>query len=117
MTDGIGKIGGSPYGFGNFYSRQNTEDAQNKPAEQPVVQPEAKEVDPNKVMEFLNANNLFVAPKSSTAPAELAPDVQDRVVNAMERFEEVYAVVVNEFGEKIAPEVMNLYMDMSMALA
>jgi hypothetical protein len=39
-------------------------------------------------MEFLNANNIFVTPNTTaTTPAELAPEVQDRVVNYMERFD------------------------------
>ena len=58
----------------------------------------------------MEANNILVTPKSTT-PAELSPEVHDRVVNAMERFEAIYPVVVNEFGEELAPAVMDLVMD------
>ena len=57
-----------------------------------------------------NENALMASPKTTT-PAELDPEVQDRVVNAMERFEAIYPVVVNEFGEELAPAVMDLVMD------
>ena len=115
MTDGIGRIfGGNNFGVGGYVPQRKETNEEVK--EEAVVQPQTKDVDPGKVMEFLNANNLFVAPKTTTTPAELAPDVQERAVNAMERFEEVYAVVVNEFGEEVAPLVMDLVMDKLMGL-
>ena len=117
MTDGIGRIfGGNSYGVGGYVPQRKEEEApQNKPAEMPVNNYEETQVDPNKVMDFLNANNIFAAPKATT-PAELAPDVQERVVDAMERFEELYAIVAQEFGEENAPLVMDFAMDKLMGL-
>ena len=117
MADGIGRIfGGNSYGIGgNFIKPKNEEKTHNE--ENTFVQPQAKEqIDPNKIMEFLNANNnIFVEPKTTT-PVELSPEVQDRVVNAMERFESIYPVVVQEFGEQ-ADLVMDLVMDKLLGLA
>lgn len=116
MTDGIGRIfGGNSYGVGGYVPQRKEEEApQNRPAV-PVNNYEETQVDPNKVMDFLNANNIFAAPKTTT-PAELDPEVQNRVVDAMARFEELYAIVAQEFGEENAPMVMDLVMDKLMGL-
>ena len=115
MTDGIGRIfGGNNYGVGGYVPQRK--EAKEEVKEETVVQPQSKDVDPGEVMKFLNANNLFLAPKTASTPTELAPDVQERAVNAMERFEEVYDIVVNEFGEEMAPTVMDLVMDKLMGL-
>ena len=115
MTDGIGRIfGNSSYGVGGFVPQRNEEKEEN--VKQPAVQPEAVDIDPSKVMEFLNANNIFVAPKATTAPAELDQETQDRVVNYMARFEEIYSVIEKEFGAALSPAVMDLVMDKLMGL-
>ena len=116
MTDGIGRIfGGNNYSVGGFVPQRK--EAQEEAVQQQAVQPQREEIDPSKVMEFLNANNIFVTPNTTaTTPAELAPEVQDRVVNYMERFEELYGIVENEFGKDMAPDVMDLVMDKLMGL-
>ena len=112
MTDGIGRIFGSNYGIGGYVSQQKNE----KPEEevQQPVQPQYEEVDAAKVYEFMNKNNLYVAPNTTT-PAALAPDVEERTVNAIARFEEIYPIVKNEFGP-LADVVMNLVMDKLMLM-
>lgn len=118
MTNGIGRIfgGGNSYVNG-FNTPQNTETQGEANTQQSVVQPQREDIDPSKVMEFLEANNIFVTPNTTaTTPAELDPEVQDRVVNYMERFEELYGIVENEFGKDLAPDVMDLVMDKLMGL-
>lgn len=116
MTDGIGRIfGGNNYSVGGFVPQRK--ESQEETVQQQAVQPQREEIDPSKVMEFLNANNIFVTPNTTaTTPAELDPEVQDRVVNYMERFEELYGIVENEFGKDMAPDVMDLVMDKLMGL-
>jgi len=109
MVNGINGFGN--YGVGGYVPQRKEEAAKEEQAQQPVVQRNEEQlVDSSKVLEFMEANNILVTPKTTT-PAELAPEVQDRVVNAMERFEAIYPVVVNEFGEELAPAVMDLVMD------
>ncbi len=119
MTNGIGRIfgGGNSYGVNGFNTPQNKETQEEANTQQSVVQQQTEDIDPTKIMQFLEANNIFVTPNTAaTTPAELAPEVQDRVVNYMERFEELYGIVENEFGKDMAPNVMDLVMDKLMGL-
>ena len=43
--------------------------------------------------------------------ADLDAATQDRVAGFMEKFELIYGVIVEEFGEENAPMVMDLTMD------
>ena len=120
MTDGIGRIfGGNNYGVGGFVPRKHDEDVNQNPATQlPVNNYEETQVDPAKVMDFLAANNFFMAPVDATP---VAGDVDDatrsRVEGYMENFEFIYGIIVEEFGEELAPEVMNFAMDYLMGMA
>ena len=119
MTDGIGRIfgGGNSYGVGGYQSRKNTE-AQ-KEAE-PQVAPqshEERQVDPSKVMEFLANNNYFIAPVETSHVGEVDSAVKERIGGYMEDFEMIYGIIVEEFGEEIAPAVMDLVMDTLMGMA
>ena len=118
MTDGIGRIfGGNSYGVGGYVPQRREEDVpQNAPAQAPVVDYEEMQIDPNKVMDFMASNNLFVRESGVTTPAELDPECRERVANSMERFELIYGLVVEEFGEELAPAVMDLVMDKLMGM-
>lgn len=111
MTDGIGRIfGGNNYSVGGFVPQRK--ESQEEAVQQQAVQPQREEIDPSKVMEFLNANNIFVTPNTAaTTPAELDPDAQGRVDSYMAQFELIYGIVENEFGKDLAPDVMDLVMD------
>ena len=114
MTDGIGRIGtGNGYGINGFVPQRH--EAKEEVPEQPIVQQETEQVDPERVMDLLANKNIFVAPKTS-APAELSPAVKGRVEDAMARFEEIYAIVEQEFGPELASTVMDLVMDKLMGL-
>lgn len=117
MTDGIGRIfGGNSYGVGGYPLHRREEEApQNAPAQAPAADYEETQVDPNKVMEFMANNNLFVKPSGTTTPPELDPECRERVANSMERFEVIYGLISEEFGEELAPAVMDLVMDTLMA--
>ena len=114
MTDGIGRIfGGNNYGVGGFVPQRKEEEApQNAPAQAQAHNYDETQVDPSKVMDFMAANNFFVAPAETKAVnAELDDATQDRIANYMENFELIYGVIVQEFGEENAPMVMDLTMD------
>lgn len=119
MTNGIGRIfGGNSYGVGGYVPQKHEDEApQNAAAQAPAVNYEETQVDPSKVMEFMASNNFFVAPANTTAPAELDAAAQDRVAGYMERFEMIYGIVQEEFGEENAPMVMDFVMDSLMGMA
>ena len=119
MTDGIGRIfGGNSYSVNGYVSRKN-EDSKKDASEESLVQNQHEEikVDPSKVMEFLASNNLFVAPVENAKVEEIDLATQERVASYMENFEMIYDVIVEEFGEKIAPDVMDIAMDYLIGLA
>ena len=119
MTDGIGRIfGGNSYGVGGYMPRRNEEAAQ-KDMPQTLAQQnyEETQVDPSKVMEFLASNNFFVAPTEATTGADVDVATQNRIAGYMENFEMIYGVIVEEFGEELAPDVMDMAMDHLMGLA
>ena len=117
MANGINNVNG--YGYGNVYgygSNNKNETAGNTDnQQQPSVQPEAKpQVSADEVMKFLENNNLFIAPAQAegvegTTGVDAA--TQSRIEDAMAQFEIIYAIVVDEFGEEVAPAVMDMVMD------
>ena len=113
MTNGIGKIsgGGNNFGVGSFLPHKKEEEAP-KNAEAQAPAHNYKQVDPSQIMDFMAANNFFVAPTETKAVnADLDADVQDRVAGFMEKFELIYGIIVDEFGVENAPMVMDLTMD------
>ena len=117
MTDGIGRIfGGNSYGVGGYAPQRREEAPQNAPAQQPAVQHHETQVDPSKVMEFMANNNIFITPQATSEVGELDSDTKDRVAGYMERFEMIYGIVQEEFGEENAPTVMDYVMDSRMGM-
>ena len=120
MTDGIGRIfGGNNYGVGGYVPQRKEEAPQNE-VPQTVVNHQETQIDPSKVMEFMANNNFFVAPTNSAAastPVELDQATQDRVAGYMEKFELIFGIVQEEFGEENAPMVMDFVMDNLMGMA
>ena len=122
MTDGIGRLSGyGNYGVGG-YMPQRREDVSKEanPQEQALVNNnyEETQIDPSKVMDFLANNNFFVAAPHATAEVgEVDAATQDRVAGYMEQFEMIYGVVQEEFGEELAPAVMDVVMDKLMGMA
>ena len=114
MTDGIGRIfGGNSYGVGG-YVPQRKEETLEENTEQQVVYNAEQQVDPSKVMDFLSANNFFVAPANETKSVDgmqADPQTEERIAGYMENFEMIYGLIVDEFGEKVAPTVMDMVMD------
>lgn len=118
MTDGIGRIfGGNNYGVGGFAPRQREEQTEQTVAQAPQNNYEDTQVDPSKVMEFLASNNFFVAPVETKASGEVDEATKARVEGYMENFEMIYGVIVDEFGEELAPDVMDIAMDYLMGMA
>ena len=123
MTDGIGRIfGGNSYGVGGYVPQRKDEsaDAQVQKQAQPQNNFEETQVDPNKVMDFLAQNNYFMPVNVEAKPAAEAGKVdaetEERIAGYMERFEEIYSVVEQEFGIELAPAVMDLVMDKLMGM-
>ena len=116
MTDGIGRIfGGNSYGLGGYVPQRKEEEtpqdtvAYNNAAE--------TQIDPSKVMEFMANNNYFVAPAKNNGIGEVDPATAERITGYMENFERIYGIIVDEFGEEVAPAVMDQVMDRLMGLA
>ena len=113
MTDGIGRLSGyGNYGVGGYMPQQRKE--ANAEGAEAQVQPQVNDyketqVDPAKVMEFMANNNYFV--QGAAPAAGVDADTEDRVAGYMEQFEIIYGVIVEEFGEELAPAVMDLVMD------
>ena len=112
MTDGIGRIFGGNSGYStNFGAFRKDEETKNNKPQAPVNNYEQTQVDPSKVMDFLSANNLYVAPAEKTPVSKVDAETEARIAGFMENFEEFYAVIANEVGEEFAPDVMDMAMD------
>ncbi len=124
MADGIHGIGyGNTSGIGGGYLPQRKGqdvDANAEKQAQPQINYEETQVDPNKVMDFLANNNYFIS-GAETAPAtdvtSVDSETEDRVAGYMERFEQIFAIVEEEFGSEMAPAVMDLVMDKLIGMA
>ena len=118
MTDGIGRIfGGNGYNVGGYTQRKSEEENTQTSAQAPAQNYEETQVDPSKVMDFLSANNFFIAPVETKPLGQLDAATQSRVEGYMESFEIIYDVIVKEFGEALAPDVMDMAMDHLMGMA
>ena len=118
MTDGIGRIfGGNNYGVGGYVPQRRGEEAPQESLQAPVNNYEETQVDPSKVMDFMAANNFFVAPVESTNVGTVDEATKNRVEGYMENFEMIYGIISEEFGEELAPMVMDMVMDQLMGLA
>ena len=124
MANNIGHISGyGNYGVGPYVPQRkgNDVEAEAQAQAQPQQNFEETQVDPNKVMDFLANNNYFIpvgVEKSSTAEiGGVDAETEERIAGYMERFEEIYAVVEQEFGAELAPAVMDIVMDKLMGMA
>ncbi|MBR2429995.1 hypothetical protein IKB17_00845 [bacterium] len=117
MTDGIGRIfGGNNYGVGGYVPQRKGEEApENTTAQVKGQNFEESQIDPSKVMAFLEANNLFVAP-AKTKAVGVDDATENRIVNYMAAFETVYGVIAKEFGEDDAPKITDALMDRLMGM-
>lgn len=120
MADGIGRLSGyGNYGVGGYMpQRRNDISKEAEAQQQPMTNNnhEETQVDPSKVMEFLAGNNFFVAAPPTTEVGEVDAATQDRVGGYMEQFEMIYGIVQEEFGEELAPAVMDIVMDKLMGM-
>ena len=125
MADGIHGIGyGNTSGVGGGYlpPKQNNDVEENNVQEQRAnANTEHRDVNPDEVMAFLANQNFFMPVKADeAAPAAEVSEVdaatEERIAGYMERFEEIYAVVEEEFGVELAPAVMDLVMDKLMGM-
>ena len=120
MTNGIGNVSG----YGNGYpvggypknGGANPDKSDITPAST-TTNHEETQVDPAKVMDFLAANNYFVPTVEAKPIGEVNPETAARVHGYMENFELIYGIIVDEFGEELAPDVMDFAMDYLMGLA
>ena len=123
MANNIGGISGyGNYGVGGYVPQRNNGDVaseQENQSQQPTVDVSDKQVDPAKVMEFLDKFNYFnpVESKPAVGAVEVDVETQDRIAGYMEQFEFIYGLVQEEFGEELAPVVMDLVMDKLMGMA
>ena len=117
MTDGIGRIGGSNYGYVGFGPQKKGNETAEYTAAQPQVTNNETQVDPAKVMDFMAANNFFVAPTETKGVGDVDVVTQERIQGYMENFEFIYGLIAEEFGEELATAVMDICMDYLMGMA
>lgn len=126
MADGIYGIGyGNTSGVGGGYIPQRKgEDVDSKAENQQQGNSqnyEDTQVDPNKVMDFLSRNNYFIPVaaevSSNVEVGTVDAETEERFAGYMERFEQIYSIVEQEFGPESAPLVMDLVMDKLMGMA
>lgn len=120
MADGIHGIGyGNTSGVGGGYLPPKKDDVNKEAAQEQTAanaNQERKDVNPDDVMRFLANQNYFIPAKVEAKPAAAGVDgvdaeTQDRVAGYMERFEEIYAIIEEEFGPEFAPQAMDVAMD------
>ncbi len=118
MTDGIGRLSGyGNYGVGGYMPQRKQGDVSKEanPQEQGLVNNfEETQIDPSKV---ISNNNFFVAAPVATEVGEIDSAAQDRIAGYMEQFEMIYGIVLEEFGEELAPAVMDVVMDKLMGMS
>ena len=134
MADGIHGIGyGNTSGVGGGYiprRKGNDVDANNAQDQTAYnANQEHKDVNPDEVMKFMANQNFFIDVQLAQLDKadgkvdgkfnvdSIDDEAQDRIAGYMERFEEIYAIVENEFGAELAPSVMDLVMDKLMGMA
>ena len=111
MANGINGIGGNNNSY-NYYQNLNNNEAKPEEQEQVIVNNhEETQIDPSKVMDFMAANNFFVAPKENVGAGQVDEMTQERIGEFMKNFEFVFGLVSKEFGEDLAPMVMDMVMD------
>ena len=126
MADGIHGIGyGNTSGVGGGYIPQrkgndvDANNAQNQAAYN--ANQEHKDVNPDDVMKFMANNNFFmpvnVETKSAAEFGGVDAGAEERIAGYMERFEEIFSIVEQEFGAERAPLVMDYVMDSLMGMA
>lgn len=110
MADGINGLTG--YGIGsNFYSQNRTkQETEEKKDEVVVNNNKHREIDPNEVMDFLSANNFYIA-NTTSVNYVTDPATEARIASSMKDFEFIYGLIVNEFGEENADVLMDMVMD------
>lgn len=121
MTDGIGRLSGyGNYGVGGYVPQRRNEmpkDGMAQEGQVPAHNYEETQLDPSKVMDFLSSNNFFISSPKAAEIGEVDTATQDRVAGYMEQFEMIYGVVQEEFGEELAPAVMDVVMDKLMGMS
>ncbi len=114
MVDGVNRSAGYGYGGingfgprGNQGENVNAGEGQNPPARDYAE----TQVDPSKVMEWLSANNNFVNVINTPERVEgivTDPTIEERVAGFMENYEYFMTIIEQEFGEELAPAVMDM---------
>ena len=121
MADGISRLSGyGNYGVGGYVPQRRNEmqkEGKVQDGQVPAHNYEETQVEPSKVMDFLSSNNFFIATPKATDVEGVDTATQDRDAGYMEQFEMIYGVVQEEFGEELAPSVMDVVMDKLMGMS
>lgn len=134
MSMNVNNVNGGGNGYGiTWNNNRSQEDVETNNAEKQTTanaNQERKDVNPDDVMKFLANNNIFIDVQLAKLDAadgkidgifntdlnSVEADMQDRIAGYMERFEEIYAIIEQEFGAELAPSVMDLVMDKLMGM-
>lgn len=122
MVDAVNNSG---YSYGsnvNGYGARGNQNENLKEAENPTVPARdysETQVDPAQVMDWLAANNNFANIVKKPAAVDgivTDPTIEERVAGFMENYEYFMTIIEQEFGEELAPAVMDVVMDQLMGM-
>ena len=122
MANNIGNIYG--YGgntIGGYYLNQGNKGVNNNPEPEVTGEeqtPERVDVDPNEVLNFLAASSIKINTAPAVTPANDAATAE-RIDGYIQSFEMIYNVISQEFGEKVANQLMDddAFIDALMSLS
>ena len=111
MTNNIGGINGYGYGINPWFNGRQNKDLNNEQngvaQEQQTPQQPTVNVDPNQVLNFLASSVVKInAPVTPAAGVDNAA-VAERIDGYVQNFEMLFSIISQEFGEKVANQLLN----------
>lgn len=110
MANGIPGMSGYGYGINGYYGTRNNNNNVNNGEPQPEAKEQAPQqnvnVNPNDVLNFLASQSIQINTTPAVVPANDAATAE-RIDGYVQNFEMIFTVIAQEFGEKVAAQLMN----------
>lgn len=111
MTNNIGGINGYGYGINPWLNGKQNKDLNNAEAgvnpEQQAPQQQTVNVDPNQVLNFLASSAVKINPPVAPTAGVDNAAVAERIDGYVQNFEMLFSIIAQEFGEKVANQLLN----------
>ena len=110
MTNNIGGINGYGYGINPWVNGRQNKDLNNQEAgvtQDQTPQPQTVNVDPNQVLNFLASSAVKVNPPVAANAGVDDAAVAERIDGYVQNFEMLFSIIAQEFGEKVANQLLN----------